>query len=200
MTSDLYTILGIDKDASQDDIKKAYHKCMVDYHPDKNGGEVSEQYQQCRDAYDILSDVLMRRQYDQTGEIPEKQTGNMVAKEFAALVHAAISKVGIDCDLIQITRDALISSIKDVESNMVDARLAIKMLERAKAKIICKTDDKYLLLTFDSKITALINQIGAFEQEIKEIELVVEYANNYEYRMDHFMIDMGLESLLRIRI
>jgi len=63
---DLYSILGVDKKASQSDIKKAYRKLAMKYHPDRTGNdpELSEKFKQISAAYEVLSDSSKREEYD----------------------------------------------------------------------------------------------------------------------------------------
>lgn len=66
MTSmDYYEILGVTKGASQDEIKKAFHKLAHKYHPDKGGDE--KRFKEINEAYQVLSDAQKRQQYDQFG-------------------------------------------------------------------------------------------------------------------------------------
>ncbi|MGM0419498.1 MAG: molecular chaperone DnaJ [Bacillota bacterium] len=66
---DYYDILGVDKDASQDEIKKAYRKKAKKYHPDRNPDDpdASEKFKEISEAYGILSDEDKRARYDQYG-------------------------------------------------------------------------------------------------------------------------------------
>lgn len=66
MRKDYYKILGINKDASQDDIKRAYRKLAIKYHPDKNPGDkkAEERFKEAAEAYEVLSDENKRREYD----------------------------------------------------------------------------------------------------------------------------------------
>jgi molecular chaperone DnaJ len=66
---DYYDVLGIQKGASKDDIKKAYRKLAIQYHPDKNPGnkEAEEKFKEASEAYEILSDDQKRAAYDQFG-------------------------------------------------------------------------------------------------------------------------------------
>jgi len=66
---DLYEILGVAKTASQSEIKSAYRKLAVKYHPDKNPGDkaAEEKFKEITAAYDVLSDETKRRQYDSYG-------------------------------------------------------------------------------------------------------------------------------------
>jgi curved DNA-binding protein len=67
---DYYKILGVDKKASQDEIKKAYRKLAVKYHPDKNPGnkEAENQFKLINEANEVLSDPDKRKKYDQLGD------------------------------------------------------------------------------------------------------------------------------------
>jgi molecular chaperone DnaJ len=66
---DYYEVLGIQKGASKDDIKKAYRKLAIQYHPDKNPGnkEAEEKFKEATEAYEILSDDQKKQAYDQFG-------------------------------------------------------------------------------------------------------------------------------------
>jgi molecular chaperone DnaJ len=66
----LYDTLGVKKNASADEIKKAYRKLAAQYHPDKNPGDSSaeEKFKEVQNAYDTLSDAEKRKQYDRFGE------------------------------------------------------------------------------------------------------------------------------------
>ena len=66
---DYYEILGVTKNASQEEIKKAFHKLAHKYHPDKGGDE--KKFKEINEAYQVLSDTQKRQQYDQFGRVFE---------------------------------------------------------------------------------------------------------------------------------
>ena len=66
---DYYEVLGVPKNANADEIKKAYRKAAIKYHPDKNPGdkEAEEKFKEAAEAYDVLSNEEKRARYDQFG-------------------------------------------------------------------------------------------------------------------------------------
>jgi len=76
MAKDYYSILGVSKTASADEIKKAYRKLALQYHPDRNKGKESEEkFKEVTKAYEVLSDSGKRQTYDQFGEAAFQQGG-----------------------------------------------------------------------------------------------------------------------------
>ncbi|MBN1578539.1 MAG: molecular chaperone DnaJ [Chitinispirillaceae bacterium] len=67
--TDFYEVLGVGKNATEDDIKKAYRKLAIKYHPDKNPGDktAEEKFREATEAYEILKDPHKRAKYDQFG-------------------------------------------------------------------------------------------------------------------------------------
>ena len=67
---DYYKVIGVDKNASQDEIKKAYRKLALKYHPDKNPGDkvAEEKFKELNEANEVLSDPEKRKKYDELGD------------------------------------------------------------------------------------------------------------------------------------
>lgn len=71
---DYYEVLGVGKDASPDDIKKAYRKLARQYHPDVNkAADAEQQFKEVKEAYEVLSDDQKRAAYDQFGHVDPNQ-------------------------------------------------------------------------------------------------------------------------------
>src|SRR5688572_1279988 len=66
---DYYEVLGINKDASEEEIKKAYRKLAMKFHPDRNpdSKESEEKFKEAKEAYEVLSEAEKRRAYDAYG-------------------------------------------------------------------------------------------------------------------------------------
>ena len=74
MSKDYYNILGVNKGASKDEIKKAFYKLAHKHHPDKKGGD-EKKFKEVNEAYQILSDDAKRAKYDQFGSGFENMGG-----------------------------------------------------------------------------------------------------------------------------
>jgi DnaJ-class molecular chaperone len=74
---DFYEVLGVSRDASADDIKKAYRQLALKYHPDRNPGnkEAEERFKEAANAYEVLSDAEKRKAYDQRGRLGVEDLG-----------------------------------------------------------------------------------------------------------------------------
>ena len=85
MPVDLYSVLGIDREATSEDVRRAYRKASLRSHPDKPGGS-REAFQAIAEAYTVLSDPAKRRAYDATGDLSlvelEMDLDSMMAEVF----------------------------------------------------------------------------------------------------------------------
>jgi DnaJ-class molecular chaperone len=77
MPRDHYEVLGVKRDASEEEIRKAYRKLARQHHPDRNPGDkqAAARFKEVQDAYDVLGDKDKRAQYDRFGHLPEGMGG-----------------------------------------------------------------------------------------------------------------------------
>src|SRR5215217_6918584 len=74
---DYYEILGVGRTAAPDEIKKAYRKTAMQFHPDRNPGDkaAEEKFKEAAEAYEVLSDTDKRKRYDQYGHAASNGSG-----------------------------------------------------------------------------------------------------------------------------
>jgi curved DNA-binding protein len=86
MAADYYETLGVSKSVSADEVKKAYRKLAMKYHPDRNKGnkQAEEKFKEINEAYAVLSDAEKRKQYDQVGagEFRQRYTQEDIFRNF----------------------------------------------------------------------------------------------------------------------
>ena len=84
---DYYEVLAVERAASKDDIKKAYRKLAIQYHPDRNPGDVEaeERFKEATEAYEILADDSKRNAYDQFGFEGLEGMGGAGAHDFSTV-------------------------------------------------------------------------------------------------------------------
>lgn len=100
MSKDYYNILGVEKNASKDDIKKAFRKLAHKYHPDKKDGD-AEKFKEVNEAYSILSDDAKRKEYDTYGRVFNggQGAGGFNAQDFDGFDFSGFQNGNFDFDL-----------------------------------------------------------------------------------------------------
>ena len=92
MSKDYYKILGVQKNASQDEIKRAFRRLAHEHHPDKKGGDDAK-FKEANEAYSVLGDEKKRAQYDQFGSAGPGGAGFGGAGADERAVHACIPPI-----------------------------------------------------------------------------------------------------------
>ncbi len=92
---DYYDVLGVNKSASPDELKSAYRKLAVKYHPDKNPGDskAEEKFKEASEAYGILSDKEKKQNYDNFGHAAFENGGGRAGGGFGGFSGADFSDI-----------------------------------------------------------------------------------------------------------
>ena len=89
---DYYEVLGVNKSANKDEIKKAYRKLALKYHPDKNKGNkgAEEKFKEASEAYHVLSDDKRKANYDQFGHAAFQGSGGQEVLAILIFLHLSL--------------------------------------------------------------------------------------------------------------
>lgn len=197
---DLYEILGIGRDATKEEIKKAYRKLALKYHPDHNPGnqEAEEKFKEVNMAYEVLSDPDKKKEYDETGNCDGEDNVRKAAIDHLRSMMAQavkqdnemsrISSFGSlyesDNTLMKKIMRALAKQKADTNSSIVEARKTIKHLEEEKKKVRMKDNAKHSFNIFESTVDVLINNSKAYvaqaESQLEMLNIATELASDYE--------------------
>lgn len=121
-----YDTLGIDPDASDEDIKKAYRAKARESHPDAGGDE--KEFQELSIAYDVLSDPLKRRKYDKEKKLPESPNLEKMAADIVlAMFNDSLTKYGIEADLVTKTK-------LKIKERLAHIPMSLKHIDKIKKK------------------------------------------------------------------
>ena len=188
---DLYTILGVKKDATLDEIKKAHRELAKKHHPDRGGDE--EEFRQIQHAYEILSDPEKRDYYDTTGH--ELKNDTSFEQKFAELLQRVILPMLMDArdyatrDLIGFVQEVLGNADKNIKANVTKYGMdgsQLTNLKETRKRIKAKEEGRNLFLEMlDSTIAAMERErqekLLFWQEEQRFNDKAIEELNRYEY-------------------
>lgn len=190
---DLYDELGIGKDATDDEIKKAYRKRASETHPDKGGS--NEEFALVKLAYDVLIDPVKRSKYDNTGEkqeTPFEMRFNDFVRQY--IIRIIISLPDPKTADLMMGFKTLINDFKKQNKNKLkqlrngeEVQLDRLKQTRERLKYKGKGQDSIGFI-FDNEIHELERKIKAFKFKIKDddefLDKVLERLKQYVYEFD----------------
>ena len=206
-TIDFYKTLGVEKDATEKEIKKAYRKLSLEHHPDQGGDE--EEFKKITEAYEVLSDTEAKEIYDSTGYYETERSIDTQAKERLCAVFvsmlAQVTTASYDRNPLHHTKDILKelkktirrvrsefeTAFKSFDTSISSIQSDIKILKYVKDHIMHNEtgNDNILSKVVDAKIEAMKQELVHTEHAKKAQERELEIANRvYEMCDDYSYI------------
>lgn len=183
---DYYAVLGVDSDASRDDIKNAYRLLAGRYHPDKAEGD-ARVFIQIKEAYEILIDDVKRANYDRHGRFEHEDT------EFAlSIIEQTIEKIVTTVDIggrevnltvIDIAGSVRATILRDIEDGKIALRDRISKRERWYAAKR-RTENANILAVFRKHIGLCERGIEQIEKGIKLLNIALVLIKDMAYDFD----------------
>lgn len=178
----LYEILGLSKDASPDEIKKAYRTLVKEHHPDRGGNE--ENFREIQEAYDTLSDPEAREAYDTTGEVAKPLDITTEATELIKEeCHRALNAGHFEADTSNLVGmiKAQINEYERLNKESInDYKLDIRIYEEAKKRL----KSEILLPVVEGLITSSEKKIKDLEKNNPIYDLAHKLLDQCEYKYD----------------
>ncbi len=180
MKADLYAELGVTKDASHSDIKRAYRRKATRVHPDKGG--TAEQFHRLQLAYDTLNDPSARKRYDKTGTIHTEKSASALEAEVASLLAAVAGQSNAESDIVAAARQILAQQMTEtLRSERMHAEHAAR-LERIAKRLRVKKGDNLAARAIHSEADRHRDAEMKDRDLNEHLEKVYEVLSNYEYK------------------
>lgn len=190
-----YDTLGVDKNASPEDLKKAYRKRASKAHPDRPGGDV-ESFQKVQRAFMVLSDSVRRERYDASGGRDDRdpaanalqaQACTGLSQMFSAAVEAFIDQLG-QVDLVEAVQSKILEGRGTLVKNLAEQKARAKKLAALEARIHRKAESKtevhFLENVAAEKLRVANLNIDSIEKALQVNQLMETLLSVYEYSTD----------------
>lgn len=199
-TPDPYEALGVGRDASPEDIKRAYRRKAQETHPDKGGSAVK--FVPVQRAYALLASPSRKAEYDKTGRDPgehraEEDSRTKMLRRIASMFLGACEELNPETDhIIERVQEAIENIGINTRRDIDKLRARVAKLERAKPRLKWKNKgaENVLVGVLDSQITKLNEAIERGEEEMANISLMLLLLAEYDWEVDEQgMINMSIE-------
>ena len=178
----LYDTLGVDKNATQEDIKQAFREKAKKHHEDK-GGDKDEMIE-INKAYGVLSNVVKRDRYDKTGETVEESFDFKFSRYVQQIFLDIVERNDVDStDLIGEFRAYTKAVIQDNGKRVKDAQGRLKKLNKVKERLGSSAENR-IVAVLENNMENVRQEIGIIEENIKFMEDCLECLESYHYTFD----------------
>lgn len=188
MRTNLYDVLGVNKDASKDEIKKAYRNLSKKYHPDTKPDDpkAKEKFEEITVAYKILSDERKKARYDATGEIEEhtfnQKLQSYLGQTFMQFVET-VRNPKIE-NVIEQFFDHTVKIQNNLEQGKKKVKSKIERTEEISKRITTTNEDDCIKSMLNEKINILKRDLVLIDEEVEFMEKVLEFLQMYDYEVD----------------
>lgn len=195
---DLYQVLGVDKDADEDKLKKAFREKAREHHPDVGGDE--EEFKWVSLAYNILGDGDKRKTYDATGcaideatVVRKKAEGHIVNTLTHFIMQNQLDKL-VYVDVMDKMQEVLKSAKKNFRSKKKDNQSRIEQLNGLKSRFRHRGSGLNLAhVVLDNQIEMTCRQIGQIDVEIKSLDTAIKIIKD-EYEFEQMFVEVVMNS------
>jgi DnaJ-class molecular chaperone len=194
---DLYEILGVTRDASGEDIKRAYRHLAMEHHPDRNPGDpdAHERFQQVQKAYEVLSEPERRAEYDRSGSttlgVREEQ---LLQNDAVQIFQEALNSVIGNYSTPPTHFDVIAQMVRVVEGKQAQlteakrlSRRSVDVMRRVLERIGMTEEasgPNVLAGFLEDRIAKAEADAARFHDMIVHGEKLLEYVRTYTFRVD----------------
>lgn len=192
-----YKILGVERNATADEIKKAYKGLAQKHHPDKSNGD-EERFKEINLAYDILYDAKKREEYDRTGDVKKatsitNQAINLFMNTFVARLAGTSHLLGSANPFDQVRND--ITRYRNESKNSIpDIKNRKERLEKRYSKVKNINDHLNLIKNW------VIDAMASLDMEIEKKKEQIEVSDEALKFCDKYQYDDGLPKAAQIEM
>lgn len=188
----LYEVLGVSETASWLEIRRAYRRLTLKYHPDVPETGSQEAFQKICKAHDILVDPARRERYNRTGDVSEGLPDNHLNQVALGLISQAISKlIGSDGDLRSVNLPKILTEHFEKSIRTLEEKLTGLIHNKERAKSIAgrwhaKDDSDVNLIesVINNQFEQLDRMRNNLRGQILAYKLAIEILNRYEFKHD----------------
>jgi len=174
----LYDQLGLDPDATPEQITQAYRRLAQRHHPDRADGD-QEKFLPIQAAYDTLGDSRKRKRYDETGatEIPHNAVDDKLMQLFNGMLSEEEEVVG---DVVDQMRTMINDGIMGTDTNRAEIELKKAKLKKRRNRLKTKKSPNLFKQLADQQIAHCDQQIALLGEEIDLLVEVLDRLEDYE--------------------
>ncbi len=185
----LYEVLGVPKDSSIDDIRKAYKKLCMTLHPDRAGGS-EECFKEVNEAYEVLSDTDRRSNYDLFGTTKASNIEEKVRTVVLQLIINAVESE--DGNIIESARSKILEANTNNAASRKQLDLRIAKVEK-RIKLIKRKDgdDTFLLRALENHLQTILDLIPKLDEVDELNSKILSTLDEYEDIIENNPADGG---------